>query len=367
MKRLALIMNSLRFGGAEVQTIELVNNLAKRDYEIVVFCLDSNTEIMKRISDNVEVVVLRKKFTIDPIAISQIVSRLRKFKPDSMILVNSYSMAYGYLVRFFLQRVPKMITIQHTTILISRFEEMKMVIYKRMMNCMDSVIFVCNNQKEYWVNKYSIDPQISQVIYNGIDLERFIGYQSDVGELRKSLGFSPKDIVIGINACLRPEKKHEDMIDALGMLVNAGYPVKLLFIGDGVRREFIEEYMKSKDLEDKVVITGFVQDVRPYLSCVDISALTSTAVETLSMAILESMAMGKTVVLSDIGGASELVDTGENGLLYKAGDVAELFRAIKYIIDNNLFNSMGIKSREKARMLFGKDVMVGRYIDVLKG
>jgi glycosyltransferase involved in cell wall biosynthesis len=64
--------------------------------------------------------------------------------------------------------------------------------------------------------------------------------------------------------------------------------------------------------------------VRPLLKLADAFVLTSTAVETFSNAALEAMAMGLPVILSRIGGAAEMVETGKNGFLYSPGNVREL-------------------------------------------
>ncbi|MFZ5987261.1 MAG: glycosyltransferase [Bacillota bacterium] len=365
MKNIAVIVNSLRFGGAEVQTVELVNNLANRGYRVILLSLGSESEIIKRVCDKVEVVVLGKKHFLDLGVLRRLVSILKDFKLDVMFMTNSYSTLYGYLVQPFINKKYKKISVQHTTLIKGFVDRLKNFFYRKVINRMDSAVFVCNTQRNFWIQNYKIRPGISRVIYNGIDLERFIDFKADTLAVREQLGFSKDDIVIGINANLRPEKKHEDMIDALEVLTEEGYNIKLLFIGDGVRRSNIEEYINMKKLPDKIKITGFVQDVRPYLSCADISALTSVAVETFSIAILESMALGKPVVLSDIGGARELVDEGVNGYLYPAGNVDELVKAIKKIVDNNSFYSMGQKSKNKVITSFSKDVMVDRYIELI--
>ena len=364
--KIAILISNLRFGGAEVQTVELANNLAASGNEILLMSMDNDLAIRERVAAGIEVVALGKRSYVDFRLFRKIIGLLRDFKPNCLLMVNTYPTMYGYLASFFSGRRFGMISIQHTTLFNGLVDELQNLYYMKMVNRMDRIVFVCNNQRDYWIRKYGINPRKSVVIYNGINVSRFEAFQTDAAKLRSQLGFSPTDIVIGVNANLRPEKKHEDLIDALKILQARGYPVKLLFIGDGVRRSFLERHIEARGLREDIVISGFVQDVRPYLYCVDISALSSVAVETLSIAIIESMALAKPIVISNIGGASELVEHGRNGFLYEAGNVGQLADAIAAIIDGKLFVQMGEKSLQKAKELFDTGNMTVKYTGILK-
>lgn len=366
MQRIAVITSTLKMGGAEIQTVELANSLKAKGFEVILISLDPVTEVKERVSSSIPVHILNKKRFLDFGMFRRLVRVLRVFRPQGMIMVNSYATMYGYFARLYTRQRVKMLTVQHTTLVTDFIDKLENHFYKRIFNRMDNVVFVCHTQKEHWVKEYGIKPDISRVVYNGIDLGRFTNFQGDAEKSRESMGFGSRDVVIGISANLRPEKKHEDLLEAASILIDKGYAIKVLFIGDGVRRPYIEEYIDAKNLREYVHITGLVGDVRPYLEVMDIVLLTSVAVETLSMAIIEAMAMAKPVVLSDIGGARELVEAGYNGFVYEAGNVPQLVEALRQIIDNKLYEEMGRKSRDKAVRLFGREAMVDGYIDILK-
>lgn len=361
----AILISNLRFGGAEVQTVELANNLSAGGDEVLLMSMDNDLSIRERVAPGVRIVVLRKKHYADPKVLKMLVRLLREFKPESLIMVNSYPAMYGYLASLFTGRTFKMVNIQHTTLHKGFVDALQNMYYMPAVRRMDHVVFVSANQMEHWIGKYRIRPERALVIHNGIDISRFEGFEADTATLRADFGFAPGDVVVGINANLRPEKKHEDLIEALVILRSKGYPVKLLFIGDGVQRTYLEKIIFEKGVGSHVVITGFLQDIRPALSCVDISVLTSIAVETLSIAIIESMAMVKPIVLSNIGGAAELAQDGQNGFLYEAGNVAQLAESIGKIIDGELFETMGRKSFERAKKLFHTTEMVRKYVELL--
>src|SRR5438094_858591 len=80
--------------------------------------------------------------------------------------------------------------------------------------------------------------------------------------LRRVLGFSDADYVLGIPALLRREKNHLQLVEAIATLRNRGIPARALMIGDGEMRGAVEARARELNVENDVVITGLQQDVR---------------------------------------------------------------------------------------------------------
>lgn len=129
--------------------------------------------------------------------------------------------------------------------------------------------------------------------YHIIDLHS----KSDRDSMRKKMGFSKKDFVIGMTTRISPDK---NILDSLRVLQKLEKRVKLLIIGDApnakeaipYKEEFLKE-IKERKLSDRVFITGHVdnEDVFEYLSCLDISMNTSPS-EGLPISMLEQMSCG---------------------------------------------------------------------------
>src|SRR5690606_38216679 len=145
------------------------------------------------------------------------------------------------------------------------------------------------------------------------DTERF-RYEGAAARarIRRRLGIGEAEYVIGLCALLRPEKNHTQLVDALAMMARRGVPARALMIGDGVMRGAVLARAREAGLERQVTITGVQQDVRPWVSACDVMVLCSTAVETFSLAALESMALGRPLVHADLGGAREMIRPGWN-------------------------------------------------------
>ena len=166
----------------------------------------------------------------------------------------------------------------------------------------------------------------------------------------------------------RPEKKQEDLISACAELVRAGYPVHLVLVGDGPQRANLLRHVEVAGLSGRVHLLGQLADVRPALGAADLFVLSSVAVETFSNAALEAMATGLPVVLSDIGGASEMVVDGYNGYLYPPGDVSVLTKKITFFLDNpDPRKKIGEQARTIVQEKFSFESMVNEYQKLVTG
>jgi glycosyltransferase involved in cell wall biosynthesis len=131
--------------------------------------------------------------------------------------------------------------------------------------------------------------------------------------------------------------------------------MQLTVAGDGPQRCELVSLTKELGLNN-VEFVGHVHGVEldTLVSRSRFTVLPSHAYETLGKTILESYAMGKAVVASDLGSRRELVRHGETGLLYPTGDVSRLAEAIQTLGSNPvLAERMGREGRELVRQRYG--------------
>ena len=365
-RKVFILLDSLRFGGAEKQIISLVNNINSEIYDVSLGYLKKKEALLSQINKN----KLRKLICFNRSRRFDL-SVFRKFrklcvgeKYDVVLCVGLYPMFYVYLSKLFWKIEYKLITAIHFTIQNPGIWIMvKNIFFRKILNRCDVILFVCRNQMDYWIQNYGINETKSKYIYNGIDLEYFTDTFSlkEKEEKRSVLNIDNGDILIGNVAALRPEKKQEDIITAAKIIRSDGYPVKVLIVGDGPRMKNILEYARSIAMDEHVQITGFQEDIRPYLSIIDCKILSSDAVETFSIAALEAMAMSKPVIMTDIGGASEMVCDWENGFLFRPRNIDDLVSKIRIIIQKDLFEEMGKRSRKIVEEKYTLKKMVNEY------
>ena len=367
---LLFIVNSLELGGAEKQVVTLLNHLDDSRFRLHLAYLKRGERLLPQLNTGNldELMCCDVTRGVERRAVRALGALVRARHIDAIICTNTYSMLYGYLARRQARpEKPKLATVFHTTLLRTYKEKAQMLLYQRLFKRSDLLLYVCENQRDYWRDR-GLRAAADGVVHNGIDVEYFSDRQTPEEriELRARCGFAPGDIVIGLCSSMRPEKAHGDLLRAMALLRNRGVAAKGLFIGDGPERGAIESKALELGLREHVVITGMQSDVRPYIGCCDVMTLVSHAIETFSLAALESMALAKPLVMSDIGGASEQVLHGQTGLLFEPGDIEALAGHLSTLIDASLRARMGAAAQRRVRQLFTVDTMTAGFTEQMQ-
>jgi glycosyltransferase involved in cell wall biosynthesis len=359
---LLFIVNSLEVGGAEKQVVTLLNHLDTDQFRLHLAYLKPGDRLLPQLDTGRldELTCCNVSRGLEPHAIRQLAAVIQARKIDVVICTNTYSMLYGYLARARARGRPKLATVFHTTLLRSYKEKAQMLLYRRLFQRSDLLIYVSENQRDHW-RDWGLRAAAEAVVHNGIDVEHFSTARTPRHEnLRASLGLGTDDYVIGLCSGLRPEKAHGDLLHALAKLRAGGIGAQGLLIGDGPERARIEALAQELALGEHVIITGLQQDVRPYIACCDVMTLVSHT-ETFSLAALESMALGKPLVMSDIGGASEQVVHGQTGLLFEPGDVAALTEQLATLASREVRARMGAAAERRVHELFTLRAMTAGF------
>src|SRR4051812_14020902 len=363
MARLMFVTGSLAFGGAERHSITLMNRLAERGHECHAVYVKSAAQQLDRIrlcgAGGIRCLNARRYFDRD--AIADFAAHIGRIEPEVIVAANPYPLMYTWLALRQSGMRARIAVTFHSTLLPGAKEWLQMLYYRPLFWRADCLVFICKAQQRYWGRRL-LTARRTEMIYNGVDLAHWQPLSERDREFKRvQLGFSPDDFVIGMCAVFRPEKNHLQLVEAVAALRRKGIPARALLIGDGDMRALIEARARALGVAHELVITGFQNDVRPFIAAADVAVLCSTSVETLSLAALEAMALGKPAVLSDIGGAAEMIDPGGNGYLFPAGDTAALIQKLSILADRSLRVRMGRSAREKVETVFSEQEMIDRY------
>jgi glycosyltransferase involved in cell wall biosynthesis len=358
--RALFVTGSLVHGGAERHSITLVNRLAERGHECHAVYVRNDPSQLGRLHNAASVRCLHARRYFDTAALRELSSLIAAINPTVVVAANPYALLYSSLAR---ARAPLVVTF-HTTVPRNAKEWLKMLYYRPLFWSADCAVFVCENQRRYWRPR-GVWARRNEVIYNGVDPEFWQAKELERATLRRALGYTEQDFVIGLSAVLRPEKNPLQLVDAVAALRRRGIPARALLIGDGEMRGAVEARARAVGVPGEVLITGLQEDVRPLVSICDAMALCSTSIETFSLAALESMALGRPVVHADLGGGAELVEPGRNGFLFPPGDTAALTERLAQLADPAARGRMGRRARETVETRFTERAMVERYEQVL--
>jgi glycosyltransferase involved in cell wall biosynthesis len=359
-----VLVSSLSFGGAEKHAVSLVNSLDASQFRLLLCHIKSADTLLRELdrSQAEAVFTLAAAKGIDPSAVRSLAERIDSNDIDVIVGTNGFSVMYALAAMAFCSKRPKVIGVFHTTLVGGFKSRLRMLLHKRAFKRCDLLVYVSEAQRRWWEAR-GLRARSETVIQNGINVERFTSRSSieDRRALRATLGFGAQDYVVGICAALRREKAHIDLLQAISRLRTMEASVKLMIIGDGQERSSIEKNIQALGLGNCVAITGYRQDVRPFIEACDVMVLCSHAVETFSIAALEAMALGKPLVLTRIGGAEEQVIPGKNGYLYEPGDIDALTGHLRELADPERRNQMGARGAQLVRERFTVEKMAGAF------
>jgi glycosyltransferase involved in cell wall biosynthesis len=192
-------------------------------------------------------------------------------------------------------------------------------------------------------------------IPTGIDTASFV--PGDKAAARRQLGLVADGLIIGIVATLRSWKGHRYLIDAFAGLQDVA--ARLLIVGDGPQRDALRAQIAGLGLEERVVMPGNQQDVRPWLQAMDIFALPSYANEGVPQAIMQAMSCGLPVVTTTAGSIAEAVQDGVSGLVVETQNAAALQAALRQLAGDAAWRRrFGEAGRAIAVQRFGIDKML---------
>ncbi len=185
------------------------------------------------------------------------------------------------------------------------------------------------------------------VVRLGIELSERMAGAADGPSLRSSLGISADRFCIGWVARMSSVKQPGDVLRGLRRLRDLGVDAALIMIGDGPERAGLEEQAQSLGLVEGVHFVGFQKDVGPWFNAFDVLLLPSRS-EGTPVSAIETLAAGRPVVATDVGGTRDVVEEGISGFLVPFGDVgAAAERLARLARDPELRERMGMAGQQR--------------------
>ena len=361
--RVLFIVHGFWRGGAETQLVDLVNRLPAEQFEKHIFSYRPGGDLKDDVNcDEVNVFEFRRKRRLD-FGVGKNIGRIiDEYEIDIVHCTMRNALFFGYMGIRFSTRTPKLIAAVHSTKNASFVVgAAHLLIYRPILKRCSQIWFVSTTQAELWVRKMQFLAPKAVTIHNGIDLDKFepTRFQTDGQALRTSLGIREDENVLCCIAGFRPVKLHSVLIDAFSRVRAEGYSCRLLLAGAGALEQALRDQVSTLKLDGNVEFLGMLSDVRAVLAASDCMLLVSEA-ETLSMAMLEAMAMEVPVITTSVGGASEAIDDGVTGLLVRPREVDQLAGKIKEILDDD---ERRLDMGKLARAVVVQSFNVGKMID----
>jgi glycosyltransferase involved in cell wall biosynthesis len=240
----------------------------------------------------------------------------------------------------------------------------------------DLIFTVSKEDEKTVIDKRIIDKERVFYIGNGVNIKKFNinTISRDLLKKKEELGIADNKIkIICFIGRMVREKGVIDLIYAFKDVLSELPETILLIIGDNKANERdlktkdeVASLIDKHDLKEKIIFTGYRNDISDLLAIVDIFVLPSYR-EGMPMSIIEAMAMGKAVVATNIRGCREEVINGKTGYLVPVKNPRKLADSILKILKNDkLAYNMGQNGRKRVEIEFNEEIVLEKQINKIR-
>jgi glycosyltransferase involved in cell wall biosynthesis len=297
----------------------------------------------------------------DPRCLTDVLRFVRRCKPDLLHSVGWTSFAFGRL-GVHLARRPTILHF-HSMLELPRF---KALWNRQLMSSRWSAVAVSDAVRRWSIQELGIPPERIEVLYNGLDIERYASPSVDARlRVRREFALSDDMAVIGVVGRLDVAQKGQDvMVRAMSMLRARRREAVLLLVGDGPDRARCEALVDQLGFDEVVRFAGHRHDIAEILAAVDVAVVPSVCEDAFPFVALEASAAGRPVIAFASGGLPEVILHGQTGIVVPKGDIAGLAEAIANVLDEpGLAMRLGEGGRRYA-CRFGLSGHVSELMDV---
>jgi glycosyltransferase involved in cell wall biosynthesis len=223
----------------------------------------------------------------------------------------------------------------------------------------DEVVAVSHRTRDELIRFEGIPPEKISVIYNGINI-KLTRKESREG-LRMELGLTNGETVIGTVGRLEDQKGLELLLASMPHVLRQSPNTRFLIVGGGSKEQELKQLASELQVSEHVLFTGWRSDAVDLIQAFDVFVTTSRF-EGMPMVLLEAMALSKPIVATSVGGVSEVVKDGQNGILVKSRDPEEVSKALLALIsDRRSAEQMGRNGRIRYEESFTAEAMATAY------
>ncbi len=359
--RVGFVVHALQVAGAEVLVRETVRRLGPV-IAPTVFCLDSVGRIGEELlAEGVDVVCLNRRPGWD-FRVSRRLAAAARERSVEVFHAHQYTpFFYAALTKLQLWSCPKLILTEHGRHYPDTVSPARRALNRVLLDrCADAVNACSYFSARALCEVDGFAGHRIAVIENGIDLTPY-AEEPDKPKLRRKLGLDPDRRYLVHVARHHPVKDQVTLLRAFAVVAGEYPDFDLVMVGDGPLRGDLENLTGELGVAGRVRFVGIRLDVPEWLRAADVFALTSVS-EAASLTLLEAMAAGLPVVVSDVGGNPEIVRPDVEGLLFPRGSVEHCADCFRQLLDDPDYAEMlGRSGQDRVRERYRLEQTVAAY------
>jgi len=304
-------------GGVRVYSERLVNELIKMGISVNVLYEEGY--------DPEQIQMPQNKFLLSLFSVLKI-----KRLPDLIFTTSNWrNLIRGIILKFFYKC--KLFSIVHSPI--ENLPKFFYIFWTLLINQSDEIIFVSNYLKKSYLNSCNLKRGKCIVIYAGVEKKKTSKVELDT--FKHKYKINDDSIILlaqGLTSVLVKANGLKLIIKSINNLKEKYPNIILIATGDGKYKDEINELIKKENLQDNIILTGYVENSFIPLELCNIY-IHVVFNEGLSLSILEAMSLGKPIIASNLGGIPEVINEGYNGILVSP-DIKQISDKISFLIEN---------------------------------
>lgn len=347
--KVAIIIYSLRYGGAEKQAVTDANSLAKGGFEITFFYHHFG-DLYYFLDQKIRKIQIKGVF--------QISSSTHLF---FHLLKNQFDVIHAHM--FWAEKIstiPALITRQkllfneHGLGLWRKWHHR--FIMKTISNYCIKIICSCELNKKIRQEKEKIKNEKLCVVYNSFSLSKPI--------LKSSSKEKYNSFIIGFVGRFDKVKRIQSFIEIAKQLIPRINTLKFILVGDGPEMHNMKQIIMKENLNDYFYLPGYKQDTETYYSSFDVFVLPSR-IEAFSVSLLEAGFYGIPSIVYDIGGNSEIIEDGQTGYIVPDNRIDIITEKIFFLFKHPFRKTkLGEKAKQKVISKFSIDQRINKLIQI---
>jgi glycosyltransferase involved in cell wall biosynthesis len=343
------VIARLNMGGPALHVAYLASGLREHGYDttLVAGSLARGEDSMEFVADELGVKVerlpgLRRDISPirDVLAVLRLAQLIRRERPTILHTHTAKAGAVGRLAALVSgdARPPIVVHTFHGHVLRGYFGPLRTLGFRLLERWLargtDALVAVSPEVRDDLVRLGVAPREKFTVVRLGIELEERLGDgRNGRDETRRVLGIAPERFIVGWIGRMTGVKRTGDVLLAFKELRERGVDALLCMVGDGPEREQVEQRAHDLGIMRDTLFLGYQEDVAPFYSAFDALILPSGN-EGTPVSAMESLAAGRPVVATRVGGVPDVVRDGEDGFLVELGDVRGLAGALVRLAEN---------------------------------
>lgn len=343
-KSIALIISSLKGGGAERVAINLANYFTKKYKSVFLIILTDQIEYKNPISEKVTVINLKCKKS--KFSLFKLIYKLNTIKPnyilsimrDSnlMLSISSFFLFFQKTIIFNEQNSFKSLNLRNSTI-----KKLLLNIYQYLYARSDILIACSKDTKKSILKHINYENSKIKVIGNPVFTDSFNPKKIKIIN-HKWLNNPDLKVIIGAGR-LHPQKDFPTLIRAFQKVYSKNKNTRLIICGEGSERNKLRKLIRQYDLEECTDLIGFTKRLYSFFKGADIFCLTSLY-EGFGNVTIEAMALGKFIISTSCEGISrEIITNDDIGCLFPIKNYKRLAKLILDNLNRTKYNELNMK------------------------